>query len=103
MTSIDINYQKRKNVELFQSLESTNFLHLSDTQNYIPIYNRFFSLNETNFNSINLNNKWYIQGVKNRNRENKNLFKCLIKNDTTHEVKENDIFIKLAPLILFIR
>jgi hypothetical protein len=99
MTSIDINYQKRKNAELFQSLESTNYLDLSDTQNYIPIYNRFFSLNETNFNSINLNNKWYIQGVKNRNRENKNLFKCLIKNDTTQELKENDIFIKLAPLI----
>jgi hypothetical protein len=99
MTSIDINYQKRKNIELFQSLELTNCLHLSDTQNYIPIYNRFFSLNETNFNSINLNNKWYIQGVKNRNRENKNLFKCLIKNDTTQELKENDIFIKLAPLI----
>jgi hypothetical protein len=99
MTTIDIHYQKRKNLDLFQTLESVNFLHLSNTQNYIPIYNRFFSLNETNYNNINLNNKWYLYSVKNRNKENKNLFKCLIKNDTTHEVKQNDIFIKLAPLI----
>ena len=34
--------------------------HLGKPQNYIPIYQRFFSLNETNFNGLNLNNKWYI-------------------------------------------
>ena len=52
-----INYQKRKNQELFKSLEEPNTLFLSKTQNYIPIYKRFFSLNETNYNSINLNVK----------------------------------------------
>ena len=57
MTSIDIHYQKRKNSDLFQTLESKKFLQLSNTQNYIPIYNRFFALSDTNFNSINLNNK----------------------------------------------
>jgi hypothetical protein len=42
-----INYQKRKNCNLFQSLEKPNTLFLSKMQNYIPIYNRFFGLNET--------------------------------------------------------
>ena len=52
---IEVNYQKRKNVELFKSLEDPESLFLSNVQNYIPIYTKFFSLNETNFNSINLN------------------------------------------------
>ena len=55
-----LNYQKRKNTELFKSLEQSNTLFLSQTQNYIPVYNRFFSLNETNYNSINLNHNWHI-------------------------------------------
>jgi len=62
---IEINYQKRKNTELFKTLEDSNLLFLSKTQNYIPIYKRFFSLNETNYNNINLNNKFYLSSVKN--------------------------------------
>ena len=57
---VDINYQKRKTQDLFKSLEDPKRLFLSNTQNYIPIYKRFFSLNETNWNSINLNHKWHI-------------------------------------------
>jgi hypothetical protein len=99
MTSIDIHYQKRKNSDLFQTLESKKILQLSNTQNYIPIYNRFFALSDTNFNCINLNNKWFIKNVKNKVKEQNNLFKCLIKNIDTNEIKEKNIFIKLAPLI----
>ena len=58
-----VNYQKRKNLELFQSLEDSASLFLSKTQNYIPVYKRFFELNETNFNNINLNHKWFITSV----------------------------------------
>ena len=57
---ITINYQKRKNTELFKHFEEPTSLFLSKTQNYIPIYTRFFNLNDNNYNSINLNNKWYI-------------------------------------------
>ena len=49
---VELNYQKRKNVDLFKSLEGSKTLFLSKTQNYIPIYKRFFSLNDTNWNSI---------------------------------------------------
>ncbi len=99
MTSIDINYQKRKNLELFNNFESKKILHLTNTQNYIPIYNRFFSLNETNYNSINLNNKWFIKEIKSKNSENRNLFNCVLKDSINNETREKEIFIKLAPLI----
>jgi len=99
MSQIDIHYQKRKNLELFRSLGKKKFFFLSSTQNYIPIYNRFFSLNERNYNNINLNHDWYIYNVIKRNDENKNLFTCSIKNTVTEEIKEKNVFIKLAPLL----
>ena len=84
-----VKYQKRKNVELFKGLEDS--LLLSKTQNYIPIYNRFFSLNDTNYNSINLNHKWHISNI-NSNK------KCCIK--SIDKQKNNiDVFFKMSPLL----
>ena len=57
---VSINYQKRKNIELFKRFEEPELLNLSKTQNYIPIYSRFFNLNDTNYNNINLNNYYEI-------------------------------------------
>lgn len=102
-TSISNNspifYQKRKNTELFKSLEKPENLFLSTPQNYIPIYNRFFSLNETNFNNINLNHFCYLYNIKNRVENSKNLFQCRIKNIKNDKVKDKNIFIKQAPLL----
>ena len=79
---ISINYQKRKNIELFKHFEEPTSLFLSKTQNYIPIYARFFNLNDTNYNSINLNNKWFISSIntERNDEENDNIFMCRIKN-----------------------
>jgi hypothetical protein len=108
---ITINYQKRKNIELFKRFEEQNTLFLSNTQNYIPIYTRFFNLNETNYNSINLNNKWYISNIEpkeqneleeesnNLNLMADNLFNCRIKNIETNKVKDREVFFKMAPLL----
>jgi hypothetical protein len=96
---VNMNYQKRKNQELFKSLEDSNSLFLSKTQNYIPIYNSFFSLNKTNYNSINLNHKWYISSVKERIDEDFYLFDCRVKNIDTQKVKDKEIFFKMAPLL----
>ena len=96
---INVNYQKRKNQELLKSLETSDLLFLSKTQNYIPIYNKFFSLNESNFNNINLNHKWYISSINESNEHNKNLYNCRIKNINNNKVKEKDIFFKMAPLL----
>jgi hypothetical protein len=97
---INVNYQKRKNQELFKSLEKPEILNLSKIQNYIPIYNRFFSLNETNYNNINLNHKWYISSINNnKNEDNKNLYVCNVKNINTQKTKEKEVFFKMAPLL----
>jgi hypothetical protein len=101
---ININYQKRKNIELFKSFEEPSSLYLSNTQNYIPIYNRFFNLNDTNYNSITLNNKWFLSDIKPKSGSLKednhnNLFNCRIKNIETNKVKDREVFFKLAPLL----
>jgi len=119
----NINYQKRKNVELFQSLEK--IANVSKLQNYIPIYSRFFSLNLQNYNSVNLNNKWFISNVyslcnddaneKLSNDDDDNdddddsmtednyinqcLYNCKIKNMLNQKSKEKVVFIKFAPLL----
>ena len=62
--SISVNYQKRKNNNLFNKLQTNKHINLTNIQNYIPIYDRFFSLNNTNWNSINLNHRWAIYDIK---------------------------------------
>ena len=49
-------YQKPKNDYVLKDLEMSH-MGLKKCQNYIPIYSTFFSLNDTNYNSINLNHK----------------------------------------------
>ena len=36
---------------------------LFDIQNFTPIYSRFFDINEANYNSIQLNQKYYLQNI----------------------------------------
>ena len=95
-----VHYQKRKNNELFESLEKPDRLFLSKTQNYIPIYQRFFSLNKTNYNNVNLNNKWHISSINDCVDENPNVFNCIITNtNNIKKTKHIPIFFKLAPLL----
>jgi len=94
-----VNYQKRKNLELFKCLEKPETLFLSNAQNYIPIYNKFFTLNDSNYNSINLNNKWYISNVNDGDEEDFHLFNCRLKNIQNNKVKDKDVFFKMAPLL----
>lgn len=94
-----VNYQKRKNSELFKTLERPDTLFLSKAQNYIPIYNKFFALNDANYNNINLNNKWYISNFKEGDKEGSRLFDCRIKNIQNNKVKDKELFFKMAPLL----
>jgi hypothetical protein len=96
---LQINYEKRKNAELLRTFQMPDLTFLSEVQNYIPIYNRFFSLNVTNYNSINLNNTWFINDIKSGIDDNKNVYNCSIKNKNTNKIKGKDIFFKMAPLL----
>lgn len=94
-----VNYQKRKNAELFKCLERPDSLFLSMAQNYNPLYQRFFSLNDTNFNNVNLNHKWYVTNVTGTDTEDNHIFNCRLKNVTTGKNKDRDVFVKMAPLL----
>ena len=103
--TITVNYQKRKNVHLFEKFESNKQIKLSNAQNYIPIYDRFFSLNNTNWNSINLNHRFAICDIKDTKHNSDHddrIFNCKIrdingKNDK--ELLNRKVFIKMAPLL----
>ena len=64
----ELNYTKHKNNLLFKTLEKNEMTKL---QNYIPIYQKWFSLNKTNFNNINLNQKYSIHSVLEKKTDNK--------------------------------
>lgn len=96
---ININYQKKRNTDLFKRFELPTSLFASNTQNYIPIYTRFFNLNETNFNSINLQNKYYITDIIQQDENNDDTFMCNIKNTETNKIKKTNVFFKMAPLL----
>jgi hypothetical protein len=106
--AITVNYQKRKNINLFNKFQSNPNISLSNVQNYIPIYDRFFSLNNTNFNSINLNHMWNISDIKDLKEKEKettvnyeNIYTCKLKNisDDDDLSLNQKVFIKMAPLL----
>lgn len=97
-----IDYQKRKNHDLFKNFELEELTNFSNIQNYIPIYKRFFSLNETNYNTINLNHKWFISNIlesDNQEDDDYNIFNCRLKNIDTSKVVTSEVFFKMAPLL----
>ena len=88
-------YRKNKNDELFNALENSH-LGLSGLQNYVPLYENFFSLNTSNFNGINLNQKYYLHSINNelsKNTLNINLL------DNSNNILKQDIFCKFSPLL----
>jgi predicted transcriptional regulator len=62
-------YRKIDNENFFNSLE-TSQIKLRNITNYIPIYESYFNMNETNYNSFNLNQRYYVSclsGIVDRN------------------------------------
>jgi hypothetical protein len=92
---IDFTYKKEDNHKLFKSLEENPLFGIFASQNYIPLYNSFFSLTKTNYNSIMLNHKWKLHEIV--AQETNNIFKCQLKNNNTKTKKK--VFLKFSPLL----
>ncbi len=58
VSAFQIHYRKHKYTP--DTIESAL---LYDIQNYIPIYSRFFDINESNYNGIQLNQRYYLQNI----------------------------------------
>jgi hypothetical protein len=96
---ISVNYKKRKNSNLFNKFQTNKNIDISNVQNYIPIYNRFFSLNQTNWNSINLNHSWALSDIKDSKHANVFTGKTKHISDDEDMTNTQQVFIKMAPLL----
>lgn len=77
-----LTYQKNKNSHVLHQLEQ--HLDVKSLQNYIPLYNRFFKLNQSNWNSINL--------------EHKQCSSLVCKDDILYK-DDTALFFKFSPLL----
>ena len=89
---MEFSYKKHDNRKLFTSLVENNILQVSQCQNYIPLYEKFFTINETNYNSIHLNNKYSLHSIK--SKETDNIFNGVVLNQTNSNKEKKDIFFK---------
>jgi len=93
--SFSLYYKKNKNEHLFRELENSN-LELKSLQNYIPLYENFFSLNESNFNNINLNHKYHLYSLI--SSQSRNILHAKII-DISNNIKNTSVFCKYSPLL----
>ena len=93
---MEFNYKKNNNSLLFNE-KNKNLLEISEIQNYIPIYNNFFNLNDQNSSCFNLNYLLFLQDVL--SQESYNKFNCILKNQSTDEEIKKTIFFKFSPIL----
>jgi hypothetical protein len=97
MTSpFEFTYCKHKHPLLFESLERAN-TGLTRLQNYVPLYSRFFSLSESNYNSVGLNHRRHVRTVT--TGPNKNTVICELENDNPNVSETILAFVKYSPLL----
>lgn len=93
--AFSLYYRKTNNDELFQALEKSEF-EIHNSQNYVPIYDNFFSLNSTNYNSINLNQKYCLYSIKKIQDRNSLVAQVI---DQSNNNIEKQAFCKFSPLL----
>ena len=93
---MEINYKKNDNKELFKKFNNDSLTKINNLQNYYPLYNKYFTLNNTNYNSINLQNKYYLYDILEKKSYNK--FKGLLGDNCGNKINQ-EIFFKFSPLL----
>ena len=93
----DIHYSKYKPISLTNLEQSSNIkpdientynpYDIQHIQSYNPIYNKWFSLDETNYNRITLNNKFQIVDMN------------TVLNTDNGRLTKTPVFIKYSPLL----
>jgi hypothetical protein len=88
----DLYYKKNDNQLLFKKMID---MGVEKSQNYIPLYKQFFSLNQTNYKNLNLNHRFHVKDIK--KTEHKNKFQCKIGSGNIKDKKT--CFFKFSPLL----
>lgn len=79
-------------------LENLNKLDIKNPQMFNPIHNKFFILNDNNYNNVLLNNNNKCIDIKETISFNKYLC-SIINKDKSPSTKELSVFIKFAPIL----
>lgn len=87
-----VDYRKNKNTDLFKDF--SDVLGVQNAQNYVPLYGRFFALNQTNWNNVTLDHKWTLASVAEKTGAG---YACKVQGDGV--VRDAAVFFKFSPLI----
>ena len=99
--TFSLHYRKVNTRDFFSSLEDSE-LGIKNNKNYIPLYETYFNLNETNYNSINLNQRFYVSalsGVVDKNNIQAAVVDAYKSTSESLTILHKPIFIKFSPLI----
>ena len=101
MSKFQLAYKKNSNKKLLASMEQASLMQMKQVQNFVPLYNRFFVLNQQNYDSINLNHKYHV--TKLEQALTYNSYMAQIKDSTSNPSEEETslvkIFCKFSPLL----
>jgi len=93
---MQITYKKNDNSILFNE-KNKNLLDISDIQNYIPLFNNFFNLTNSNYSNFNLNYPKNLYDIS--DKESYNKFNCVVTKENIEEKCNEKIFFKFCPLL----
>ena len=99
--TFSLYYRKVDNSGFFSSLEDSE-LEIKNSKNYVPIYENYFNFNETNYNSINLNQRYYVSclsGIVDKNNIQASVIDSFDSVSESLTIVHKPIFIKFSPLI----
>ena len=90
-------YQKNNNESLFK--ECDEVVKIKNMQNYIPLYDKYFSLNSENFKNVNLNHNFHISQVLEKQKENLYTITIFDIQKDSPQPQKIDSFFKFSPLL----
>ena len=99
--TFSLYYRKIDNSGFFSSLEESE-LEIKNSKNYVPIYENYFNFNDTNYNSINLNQRYYVSalsGIVDKNNIQAAVVDSFKSVPESTTIVHKPIFIKFSPLI----
>ena len=93
---ISVAYTKNRGSSLLKDLENPQFCNMDMTQRYIPIYERFLKLNNTNYNHVYLEQKHILHHID--RKLTSKTFSVSIQDTETDEIQPNvTMFCKFSP------
>lgn len=93
---MEFTYKKFDNSSLYEVAATREYLNLQRPQNYVPIYTRFFSLNERNYDKVTLNNYYRLKSIT-KMHDNNYCSATIV--DPSGISSKAEVFFKYSPIL----